>query len=264
MHEWIGDRRNTGGGRFPPQGPRFPAKPADLDIDFSIPDRVRLASMVVANSLGIETADVLGWNLNRRVGALAAIASVTFGDVLTWQVPCPSPACGQSMELELRLEPFLSALGSAETFEYRPAPGSCLTVRLPTGLDQQTWSTLTGPPQERFLAMASRLVESLNGSLPAAGWQLPAEWLDGVEEQLSARDPFTISEADLECPSCGSRHTRELDIEKVILARFSQEQRRSMEDVHRLASVYHWSEAEVLALPPSRRTFYLHRAEAER
>lgn len=243
-------------------GPRFAARPSDLDLDFGDPDRAALACRAVANSLGLDPAEVAGWTLDRRLRALAAIALTTFGNTLAWQARCP--ACREPMELELGLDTLLSDPGKAEAFDYAPRPGTTLTLRLPTGRDQQAWRALALPPGDLFLAMAGSLVEGLDGRAPESGWRLPAEWLDGVEAAFTARDPLNMLEAGAQCPSCGAGSAIQLDLEAVILDMLAREQRRVMEDVHRLARAYHWSEGEVLAIPPRRRAFYLQRSESER
>jgi hypothetical protein len=49
----------------------------------------------------------------------------------------------------------------------------------------------------------------------------------------------------------------EVDVAALTLARLAAVQRRTIEEVHVLARRYHWSEAEVLAVPPRRRARYL-------
>jgi hypothetical protein len=242
-------------------GPRFAARPCDLDLDFADRDRAALACRTVANALGLDAAEVTGWTLDRRLRALAAIALATFGNTLAWQARCP--ACREPMELEIDLSPLLSVPARPGALECTPRAGTTVRLRLPTGLDEQAWRVLAVPPAERFLAMASSLVEDLDDRPPEPGWRLPAEWLNEVERTLAAHDPLTVLEAVAQCPSCGVGSAIELDLEAVILDLLSREQRRVMEEVHRLARAYHWSEAEVLAIPPRRRAFYIQRSDSE-
>ncbi|HET9701874.1 MAG TPA: hypothetical protein VFP70_13210 [Burkholderiales bacterium] len=242
-------------------GPRFAARPSDLDIDFADPDRAALACRTVAAVRGLEPAEVAGWTLDRRLRALADIARATFGNSLAWQARCP--ACREPMELELGLEPLLATTCEAGAVECAPRPDTRLSLRLPTGLDQQSWRNLAVPREELPLAMARSLVQGLDGGIPDPDWRMPEEWLDAVEAELAARDPLGMLEAGAQCPSCGTGSAMELDLEAVILDLLAREQRRVMEEVHRLARTYHWSEAEVLAIPPRRRAFYLRRSESE-
>jgi hypothetical protein len=53
-----------------------------------------------------------------------------------------------------------------------------------------------------------------------------------------------------------------LDIERFLWAKINAVARRLLHEVHILAQVYHWSEAEILALTPTRRQFYLEMAQA--
>ena len=56
----------------------------------------------------------------------------------------------------------------------------------------------------------------------------------------------------------------ELDLEATCLALLAAEQPRLIDDIHALARAYHWTEAEVLAVPPRRRRQYLDRIERGR
>jgi hypothetical protein len=243
--------------------PRFASRPRDLDIEFADSDRVRLACFVVAASHGISGEDVLTWTLDRRRRALAAVAAGTFGDTVAWQTRCTASACRQPMELELPLAPFLSDVAQEPAFECSRQTGDRLIVRLPTGHDQRAWRSLAVRPDELPLAMATSLVAAVNGRPPEAGWQLPADWLDDVETQLAARDSGTVTTVTPKCPTCGAHCTMDLDVESILLELFAREQRQAMDDVHRLARAYHWSEADVLGIPPRRRAAYLQHCMAE-
>jgi hypothetical protein len=136
-----------------------------------------------------------------------------------------------------------------------------LRVALPTGEDQKTWLKW-GQAEPR--AMARQLVRSVDGRPPVDGWEVPDAWIDGLEAELKQRDPLTALELEARCPACGAPLKVEFDLETELLKRFEVRQARMLRHVHRLASAYHWSEAQILRLPAWRRNYYLSQLEEER
>ena len=63
--------------------------------------------------------------------------------------------------------------------------------------------------------------------------------------------------ADLTCGECGHRWVAPVDIAGVLLRDVDAWARRYLDEVHRIASAYHWSERDILALSAARRQFYL-------
>jgi hypothetical protein len=134
-------------------------------------------------------------------------------------------------------------------FDWCPVPNHTLRVALPAGRDQREWSTEEGLSAQ---AMARALIRTQD-----AQDDLPADWLDALARELEQRDPLTALEIDTDCPACGASTRLPFDLEAQLLTQLHARQRRTLEDVHRLASVYHWSEETILQLPNWRRRFYL-------
>jgi hypothetical protein len=69
-----------------------------------------------------------------------------------------------------------------------------------------------------------------------------------------------VTELASVCPACGASHPVALD--PYLVTRRSP--RELYDEVHLLAWHYHWSEAEILALPRDRRQLYLRRIDRAR
>jgi hypothetical protein len=208
----------------------------DLDVDLGAPPPVATTA-VLAACLGAADTEIWSWTVNRRLQGLIAVATATRGADWTSTVRCE--ACGALMDLPLRLDafrrdedPLAIALDGVE-------------IALPTGADQKAWleAGTDGPA-----AMQARL-------LPPSLAGREAE----VEAALADADPLTVLAIETGCPECGAANALELDLEATCLALLAMEQRRLVDDVHALAAAYHWSEAEILAVPPRRRRLYLDR-----
>ncbi len=74
---------------------------------------------------------------------------------------------------------------------------------------------------------------------------------------LSTCDPQADVRIDLDCASCGHRWTSPFDIARYLWTELETHARRLLYDVHALATAYGWAEADVLAVSPARRRYYL-------
>lgn len=132
--------------------------------------------------------------------------------------------------------------------------GGPLTFRVPNGRDQEAAVTACDPDArwllDRCLVEGSR---ELIAGLGAAG-------LASCESALEELSPAVLTSVQAECPECGLPQAVPID-PYFILERSAE---GILEDVHRLASHYHWTEADILALPTERRRFYLARVDRAR
>ena len=73
---------------------------------------------------------------------------------------------------------------------------------------------------------------------------------------MEAADPLAIIQFTLTCPACGHDWHAQLDIAAYLWRELDAWARRTLHDVHVLASAYGWSEATILSLRPERRQLY--------
>ena len=83
------------------------------------------------------------------------------------------------------------------------------------------------------------------------------EVLDAVEARLDALDPQAARTIDLDCPACGESWGAPVDVTEFVWSEVDRFARRLLSDIHTLATAYGWREADVLAISPARRRFYL-------
>lgn len=242
----------------------FGAAPADLDLEFGGPDRAALVTALLAQccvengfaALGREDA---AWSLplSARIARLLRIVELTSGDAsLGVALHCPQPDCRQPCEIEL---PFAAL--AAEASETTASPkivqfprenAAPLALRLPTGRDQAAWR------DRRFADHAAALaaiVQSLAVE-PAAVESLAPEQIAPLAAAMEAADPLVAFSVNTTCPHCARPADIPVDLEAVALQQLARHRRGVLRDVHALAAGYGWSEAQVLAIPPSRRAEY--------
>lgn len=246
---------------------RFTDVRADLDVEFDGAPRAALVTTLLGLCLHAQDGEPFDrgalwqWSVGERLQGLLAIALATSGGIMTAVAACGHQHCAEQVELELELEGF--SIESPMAATWSSPDGERVQCRLPTGLDQQAWrahAQLEGVIDEPWLA--HRLVDSIDGSPPDGDWTIPAAWLEPIAASLDACDPLTALTIVMTCPVCERPTDVDVDLEHLLIERLRQSQRALLEDVHRLAAVYHWSEAEIVALPAWRRTRYLARIDA--
>jgi hypothetical protein len=131
------------------------------------------------------------------------------------------------------------------------------TFRLPNSLDLAAISgkgDVSSPRRELFLRCVQK--SSFNGQ-DISPIQLPDEFLYGAAARMEDCDPQANIELNLVCPSCGNGWPEIFDIASFFWSEIDSLARRTLRDVHALASHYGWSEANILSMNETRRQLYL-------
>jgi len=255
-------------GQVPSNAPQlcdFISRLTHLDIDFSESLQPALVSKVLAacstddEQHPLTESAVDEWMLTRRLQQLLAVAIQTRGRHLLLQSRCGNEACLEMIEIPLDLHMFRQDTDdlSVETV----IDGNTVRLRLPTGHDQRRWCT-RGEAVDAA-TMAAELVLTLNGSKPADDWRIPPAWINIIGDQLENLDALTVLQLKTNCPGCGQLLELELDLEQRLLTELAICQRNMLNEIHLLASAYHWSEKDIFALSPSRRSHYIARLERD-
>lgn len=93
---------------------------------------------------------------------------------------------------------------------------------------------------------------------------LPAEVAEALSRRMEILEPGASVVFDLECPGCAERWHAVMDVGEILWAELQASAERLLLDVDALAREYGWSQAEILALSPARRSAYLQLAGASR
>jgi hypothetical protein len=230
----------------------------DLDVDFTTKDRPALVTMLLA-SCGSPRETDFWWSQAvavRIVALLRLLAATDSIDHLGLLARCRQPECMERFEFELPIAALSDDVPEGDTIQVRLKGERSIVLRRPNGRDLSEWRNLR--PQSRRAA-----IDAMIGSLVVEGHVSPEDE-PVLAEALSVQDPLVAFTVSCACPACGSTNEVGVDLEDIVLVRLRRKQRALVRDVHRLASHYGWTEAEVLAIPPHRRTQYLTMIENER
>ena len=121
----------------------------------------------------------------------------------------------------------------------------------------------TAPRFARFRRRDAAEVESASDALAArrvlAARVAPKADADSedLDVALEALDPAADVGLVLACPACGAQEIRAFDVPSFVWREFEILIPRILRDVADLARAFHWSERDILDLPPWRRSFYL-------
>jgi hypothetical protein len=175
--------------------------------------------------------------------------AVEIGMEESW-IAVTCPACGAAFDLPVR-HGELPVKPAGEGYPFATVETSLGPVRfrVPGGADQEAVAGILDP-QEARRALAARCAHQEDA--PLAG-KLSDEDLDRAEAALEAVAPEVVTRAQAACPDCGQPAEVHLDPYVCLGAADGG----LFLDIHTLASVYHWSEREILAMPRERRRLYL-------
>jgi hypothetical protein len=221
---------------------------ADLDVDFGQSDRPRLVTTLLANCS--DRGDAAFWwsqPLGVRIATLLRLVAVTEQRRdISLTARC---GCGESFEFAFPLLSLPGGTADDSPLHLHLADQRTLTVRRPTGEDLRGWCD--AKPASRADALRVMLE-----SLVLAGPVLPGDE-QALSASISAIDPLVDFGVSCHCPACGAPNEVAIDLEVMALERLAGRQTALMQEVHRFASSYGWTESETLAVAPSRRAHYL-------
>ncbi|MEM8587632.1 MAG: hypothetical protein AAGG65_06185 [Pseudomonadota bacterium] len=217
--------------------------------DDRVPQRITAILTAVLDTLGGSPATIEGVRA-LAVGDRQFLMQqlVALLDTETGWMTADCQHCGEPFDFAMRFGE-LPCKPAGEGFPNVIVDGA--RYRVPSGGDQEVLAAegLEGEAARRRV-VALCLVDSK--MLVDVG-QLEEADLARVDAALEAVSPEAVTETSLDCPSCGRTCRVDLGIDTMPLPRPDT----LYQEVHRIASTYHWSEDAILALPRGRRQRYL-------
>lgn len=210
---------------------------------------------VDANGDRLEAELIWEWPVSQRILELLRIVMQDGADDLTVKLTCDG--CDHLMGLSFTWEEFSVRQTKAEELQLQG-----FVLRRPTGRDQLTWQrqALRHPQQAREAVVKTLMLES---GKEVDDEEMSRERLVEIEQALQDFDPLVNFVVAICCPACKAEANYALDLQEIALKQLQDRQTRLMRDVHSLAQHYHWTEAQILDLPPWRRAQYLSFIEQE-
>ena len=205
--------------------------------------------------------------IGKRDAQLLALRELTFGKRLVSVATCE--ACGEQLEFtfdadEIRAAPAGGLNMQPPAVEGASPPalslsrdGYDISFRLPASIDLAAIAVIPEPAAGQRVLL-ERCIQSLTLDGTAISFSdLPADLLAAVAARMEEADPQANVQLNLTCARCGKQWQAVFDIESFLWAEVTRWAERLLLDVHQLARAYAWREADILAMSPHRRRFYL-------
>lgn len=231
-----------------------PAGTADLMLCEAVELDTKLAVALAGCIATTPTGQEIAWAEMPVVdldAVLLLFRQVHVGDVVRAEAVCPLASCGKPVDVSFRISEYLAY--------HRPSK--------PAGIKDagEGWYRLTKGTAEFRLPQVSDVEACASDSDPAAALVArcirpaglsPRDWRQ-ADRAMSAMAPSLCEDLGATCVECKSEIRLRFDPQDYVLREFRDRALGIREDVHTLASTYHWREADILALPRSRRIAYV-------
>jgi hypothetical protein len=210
-----------------------------------------LERLGAAGSVG--DREVRGLTLGDREALMLELRRLEIGERIECSAPC---GCGELLEVAVDAGGLrLASYSSTAEWHERELGGRRVRFRLPTGGDQEAAIELALVDEDAAADLVLRsCVAEVDGEPPV---ELPAAVAAALPDAMAELDPQAELELAAACPECGGELAVPLDAQSLVVDELGRRAAELLAEIHALASVYHWSEADILALGPGRRRRYL-------
>src|SRR5690348_10527053 len=207
---------------------------------------------------------------------LLRLRQATFGDRIRADLFCPWAECGERMSVDFSIDELpvresvrkgpvydmiLSPMALAGSGDAGDLGGGEVAFRLPTGADQEELSGLLATDEARALTLLlARCIERLGaGGRPGADVVAALSGLARaeIEAEMMRTAPMVEREIETACAECHRSFTTPVDLRRFFFGELRTDNELLYREVHYLAYHYHWSEAEIMAMPRTKRALYL-------
>ena len=200
-----------------------------------------------ARSLPLPDVEVLLLELRRTL----------LGDVLHAKAECPTRDCGQRADISFGIGDYLA--------HHQPRVPRNHPVRKEAG-----WFALPQSDVEFRLVTAGDLIEAIDSADPKSALAqrtirpagVSRNDVNRVQRMMDSLCPSLSQEVQKQCAKCGEWVRLFFNVHSYVQRELAFEATFLYQDVHVLATRYHWSEETILSLPRARRLQYAEMALA--
>ena len=186
-----------------------------------------------------------------RTYILSRVALASGQSVLWQSGTCPD--CGARADVAIKLD-HLPCKPAGSNYPYADIEYNGETCRIRVPVSRDFGELETADEAERLHHLLQRCAV---GPLPAT---LDSGFIALTDAALQAAAPEIPETASTACPDCTKAFDIIIDLAGFIIKHLSD----PLQDVHSIASAYHWSEEQILSLSRKRRKFYIDLINRER
>ncbi|MEM6353490.1 MAG: phage baseplate protein [Cyanobacteria bacterium P01_D01_bin.14] len=201
-------------------------------------------------------ADLTQLSIGRRDALLLTLREWLFGTQLASVATCPN--CGERLEFTFAVAdvqvphtPLIPAESILQVDDYT------VRFRLPNSLDLEAAASCQNPAALQQQLLQRCLLAASRQETDCELATLPETVRAAIAARMAQDDPQADVQIALTCPACHHQWQATFDIVHFLWNELHAWAQRTLIDVHRLALAYGWREADILAMSPQRRQFYL-------
>lgn len=183
---------------------------------------------------------------------LLRLAELLHGNQLWLEVQCGS--CEDLFDVEVKRSDLpIKEAGADFPLVVLQLHGRMLEIRIPTGRDQEQIVDYSGEDALRLLLECC--IQTVDGISADKDYihTLSTEDIEVIDGALNEVSPAVCDQLLVSCPECGEEQQAWLDHSSL----GNLNRHLFYDEVHTLASNYHWSESAILELPQQRRRLYI-------
>lgn len=215
----------------------------------------RALTLLAAACPDMTLDELAEFSVGKRDANLLTLREHTFGARLNSFAVCPQ--CQKRMEFNMNVSDIRVANQSVEQVHEISLNGFELRFRLLNSRDLAAVVKCNDAYAARSLLVQRCLLEASRGGVVISSNELSKEVVAGIIAHMAECDPQAEVVLSLECPACGHCWQLIFDIVSFFWYEVSAQAKRLLNEVHTLAMVYGWREADILSMSASRRQFYL-------
>ncbi len=221
----------------------------------------RALSLLAAACSDTPAEGLMQLSIGQRDARLLSLREWAFGPQLVGVATCP--ACDEQLEMvfnvaDIRVSPSPpgSPVEEVETFTLNIADYA-VSFRVPNSHDLGLINDQTDVEAARRLLFERCVLSAQRDGTDVSVTELPGDVTAALVARMAETDPQAEVQLTLTCPACGHYWQATFDIVSFFWQEIHDWAQRILREVHVLASAYGWREADILALSPRRRQFYL-------
>lgn len=199
--------------------------------------------------------DLASLSIGERDRLLMELREATLGSALQVYAECPN--CAERLEFVLDSARLRHAVGEPVSSHQLEAEGFTVQFRLPDSKDLAAAARSGQVAEARTALLESCVLEAACGNTAVAARDLPAFVQEAVALELANCDPLAEILINLTCPFCRHRWQALFDVARFFWDEINGTARHLLQQVATLARTYGWREADILAMSPQRRQYYL-------
>ena len=200
------------------------------------------------------TCDVGAMSVGQCDALLFELRRGLFGDDLDAVGCCPN--CADQVNLHLDLASLQPPIADPPGEVQVRTGGYRLSCRSPRNADLSALSRLGADVALQDIVGRCLIQPTSDDGSPVTADELPEDVALAVVEAMAEADPASHVLLNISCP-CGATWIDQLDVRTVLWTEIGAWVGELLQDVHRLAIAYRWSERDIFDLSPWRRAWYL-------